>query len=176
MWLTKAFNLNFSFVKVKYKTILKTHIMKTIKLAIVALFISAASFAQSPEVKAATPVLTKQTPSLLKWDTDLHDFGTLNQGKPATYEFTFTNTSKETVLITNVRPSCGCTAANYTKTPIKPGEKGMVAATYNAASPGNFAKSITVTTSDSELPKSLTIKGKVEAAPAPAQETKTLAN
>ena len=30
---------------------------------------------------------------------------------------------KETVLITNVRPACGCTAANYTKTPIKPGEK-----------------------------------------------------
>lgn len=149
--------------------------MKTIKLAIVALFISAVSFAQSPEMKAATPVLTKQAPSLIKWDTELHDFGTLNQGKPATYEFTFTNTSKETVLITNVRPSCGCTAANYTKTPIKPGEKGMVAATYNAASPGNFAKSITVTTSDSDMPKSLTIKGKVEAAPA-VEETKTSLN
>ena len=52
----------------------------------------------------------------------------------------------------------------------------MVAATYNAASPGNFAKSITVTTSDSELPKSLTIKGKVEAAAAPAQDSKTIAN
>lgn len=149
--------------------------MKTFKLAIVALFISAASFAQTPEVKSA-PVVTKQTPSLLKWDQELHDFGNITQGKPATYEFTFTNTTKETILITNVRPSCGCTAANYTKTPIKPGEKGMVAATYNAAAAGPFTKSITVTTSDSDLPKSLTIKGKVDANPTPAQDSKTIAN
>lgn len=136
--------------------------MKTIKLSLVALFISAVSFAQTPEVKSAT--VEAKSPSELKWESEIHDFGTLAQGKPATYEFTFTNTTKETVMITNVRPSCGCTAANYTKTAIKPGEKGMVAATYNAASPGQFTKSITVTTSDSELPKSLTIKGKVDAA------------
>ncbi|WP_339835206.1 DUF1573 domain-containing protein [uncultured Flavobacterium sp.] len=148
--------------------------MKTIKLTLVALFISAASFAQTPEMKTANTV-TKQVASELKWENDMHDFGTLSQGKPATYEFTFTNTTKETILITNVRPSCGCTAANYTKTPIKPGEKGMVAATYNASAAGAFTKSITVTTSDSELPKSLTIKGKVDAAPA-VEEIKTVLN
>ena len=148
--------------------------MKTLKLTLVALFVSAISLAQSPEMKSAT-VVTNQAPSELKWESDVHDFGTLNQGKPATYEFTFTNTTKETVMITNVRPSCGCTAANYTKTAIKPGEKGMVAATYNAASAGAFTKSITVTTSDSNLPKSLTIKGKVEAAQA-VEEVKTSLN
>lgn len=149
--------------------------MKTLKLALVALFVSVASFAQTPDTKTAAPS-TKQAPSTLKWESEIHDFGTLPQGKPVTYEFTFTNTTKETVLITNVRPSCGCTAANYTKTPIKPGEKGMVAATYNAAASGAFNKSITVTTSDSETPKSLIIKGKVEAAQAPATETKTVLN
>lgn len=150
--------------------------MKTIKLTLVALFISAISFAQTVESKTATIAPAKaQTPSAIKWENDSHDFGTLEKGKPATYEFTFTNTTKETILITNVRPSCGCTAANYTKTPIKPGEKGMVAATYNAANPGAFTKSITVTTSDSETPKSLTIKGKVEA-PAAEQPAKTVAN
>lgn len=148
--------------------------MKTLKLTLVALFVSAISLAQSPEMKSATAV-TNQAPSELKWESEVHDFGTLNQGKPATYEFTFTNTTKETVMITNVRPSCGCTAANYTKTAIKPGEKGMVAATYNAASAGAFTKSITVTTSDSNLPKSLTIKGKVEAAQA-VEEVKTSLN
>jgi hypothetical protein len=148
--------------------------MKTLKLTLVALFISAVTFAQSPEMKSAT-VVAKQNPSELKWESETHDFGTLSQGKPATYEFTFTNTTKETILITTVRPSCGCTAANYTKTPIKPGEKGMVAATYNAASAGAFTKSITVSTSDSDLPKSLTIKGKVDAAPA-VEEIKTVLN
>lgn len=148
--------------------------MKTIKLTLVALFISALSFAQTVESKTAAVPAKQQTPSTIKWDNDIHDFGTLEKGKPATYEFTFTNTTKETILITNVKPSCGCTAANYTKTPIKPGEKGMVAATYNAANPGMFTKSITVTTSDSAMSKALTIKGKVEA-PA-AEPTKTSLN
>lgn len=138
--------------------------MKTFTLSLVALFISAISFAQTPATTATEVV--KQVPSELKWEKEVHDFGTLEQGKPATYEFTFTNTTKETVMITAVRPSCGCTAANYTKTPVKPGEKGMVAATYNSGAAGVFTKSITVTTSDSSIPKSLTIKGKVDAAPA----------
>lgn len=148
--------------------------MKTLKLTLVALFVSAISLAQSPETKSAQ-VVTAQVPSELKWDSDIHDFGSLEQGKPATYEFTFTNTTKETVMIKTVKPTCGCTAANYTKTAIKPGEKGMVAATYNAQSQGAFTKSITVITSDSEMPKALTIKGKVEAAPA-LEEVKTTLN
>lgn len=151
--------------------------MKTIKLVVVALFVSSISFAQTVESKVVPSAVAEnvQIPSTLKWENEIHDFGTLEKGKPATYEFTFTNTTKETVLITNVRPSCGCTAANYTKTPIKPGEKGMVAATYNASSPGMFTKSITVTTSDSTVPKSLTIKGKVEA-PATTEPAKTVLN
>ena len=51
----------------------------------------------------------------------------------------------------------------------------MVAATYNASAAGAFTKSITVTTSDSDLPKSLTIKGKVDAAPA-VEEIKAVLN
>ena len=146
--------------------------MKTLKLTLLALFISSATFAQINEVKE-TVEIAPAVPTGLKFESEVHDFGGLEKGKPATYEFTFTNTSKETIMITNVRPSCGCTAANYTKTAIKPGEKGFVAATYNAASPGAFTKSITVTTSDTSLPKSLTIKGKVEA---PTEEIKTVLN
>lgn len=156
--------------------------MKSIKLTIVALFIASASFAQvkdakiapSKEVKTETAkamqvapadVKTPATPaqSVIKWDQEMHDFGDLEKGKPATYEFSFTNNTKETILITNVRPACGCTAANYTKTPIKPGEKGMVAATFNAANVGVFQKSVTITTNENgtEAVKTLSFKGKV---------------
>lgn len=146
--------------------------MKTLKITLAALFISALTFAQTKETKPTTftveePVKSNQ-PTGLKFDKETHDFGTLQQGKPSTYEFTFVNESKETILITGVKPSCGCTAANYTKTPIKPGEKGFVAATYNAGSAGAFTKSIIVTTSDTTASKSLIIKGKVEPAAAPA--------
>jgi hypothetical protein len=148
--------------------------MKSLKLSIIALFVSYASLAQVKDAKIessktmqAAPIETK-TPaapvqSAIKWDQEIHDFGDIEKGKPVTYEFTFTNTTKETILITNVRPACGCTAANYTKTPVKPGEKGMVAATFNAASGGMFQKSVTITTTENgvEAVKTLSFKGKV---------------
>ena len=139
--------------------------MKTLKITIAALFISSLSFAQNMETKAmpAQVIEKPATSSLMKWESETHDFGDIEKGKPVTYEFTFTNTTKETILLTNVKPSCGCTAANYTKTPIKPGEKGTVEATYNAAAPGNFHKTITVTTNEEgAAPKVLIIKGSVK--------------
>ncbi|MDK2770850.1 DUF1573 domain-containing protein [Flavobacterium haoranii] len=145
--------------------------MKALKLSLVAVFVSALSFAQSVEKKptldtkkAAIETAQAQTKqSDLKWADDTHDFGEIEKGKPVSYEFTFTNTTKQTVLLTNVKPSCGCTATNYTKTPVKPGEKGTVMATYNAAAPGNFHKTVTVTTNEEgAAPKVLIIKGKVK--------------
>ena len=41
-----------------------------------------------------------------------------------------------------LKASCGCTTPNWTKGVIKPGEKGTVTATYNAASPGPFIKQL----------------------------------
>ncbi|WP_320816051.1 DUF1573 domain-containing protein [Flavobacterium sp.] len=142
--------------------------MKTLKLTIATLFISAISVAQlAPNQEAKTSIATQavktEVASGMKWQNETHDFGDLEKGKPVTYEFTFTNTTKETILLTNVKPSCGCTAANYTKTPIKPGEKGVVEATYNAAAPGDFHKTITVTTNEEgAAPKTLIIKGSVK--------------
>ncbi|MCW4469232.1 DUF1573 domain-containing protein [Flavobacterium sp. MFBS3-15] len=128
-----------------------------------------------PAVKAAATneAPKNMTPSGITWKEDSFTFGDIEKGKPVSHEFTFKNTTKQTVLITNVKAQCGCTATNYTKTPIKPGETGVVTATYNAANPGAFSKTVTVTTNDSDVNKILTIKGKViapenEAAPAPA--------
>ena len=149
---------------------LKIDSMKTLKLTLAALFVSAFTFAQSAETKtrvkaAATETVKPTKQSELKWTKETHDFGDIEKGKPVSYEFTFTNTTKQTILLTNVKASCGCTATNYTKTPIKPGEKGSVTATYNAAAPGNFHKTVTVTTNEEgAAPKVLIIKGKVEKA------------
>ena len=139
--------------------------MKTLKFTLVALFISALTFAQKVETKKsiATKQAVKPTKqSELKWDVENHNFGEIAKGKPVSYEFAFTNTTDQTIILTKVKASCGCTATNYTKTPVKPGEKGTVTATYNAAAPGNFHKTVTVTTNEEgAAPKVLIIKGKV---------------
>ena len=146
--------------------------MKTLKITLVALLISTASFAQMKSNKkaVATPTATRtaEAPksvveSQLSFEKTIHDFGTLEQGKPETYRFEFTNTTKEPIIITNVQASCGCTATDYSKTPIKPGEKGFVDARYNAGGVGPFNKSITVKTNEGDGGrKILRIKGTVE--------------
>ena len=146
---------------------LKIDSMKTLKLTLVALFVSALSFAQKVETKrSVAPEAVKPTKqSEIKWTEESHDFGQIEKGKPVSYEFAFTNTTNQTVLLTNVKASCGCTATNYTKTPVKPGETGTVTATYNAAAPGNFHKTVTVTTNEEgAAPKVLIIKGTVKKA------------
>lgn len=162
--------------------------MKTVKLLAFALLVTSVSFAQTKAngaskakpvtvtpMAAPAPVAAPvapaapQTPSQLTWETEVHDFGTIEQGKPVTYEFSFVNTTKKDVLLTNVKASCGCTTPNYTKTAVKPGEKGFVSATYNAAAGGAFHKTVTVTTSEeNSAPKIITIKGTVKVNEAPA--------
>jgi hypothetical protein len=143
--------------------------MKTVKLLAVALFMGSLSFAQTAAPAAVATPAAPQTPSQMKWEKETHEFGTIEQGKPVSYEFTFTNTTNKDVTLKDVKASCGCTATNYTKTAIKPGEKGTVTATYNAAAGGAFHKTVTVTTSEENaMPKIITIKGTVKVNEAPA--------
>ncbi|WP_312088809.1 DUF1573 domain-containing protein [Chryseobacterium sp.] len=97
----------------------------------------------------------------IKWKSETIDVGNIPQGKPKLIRFEFTNTTGKPIMIENVAPSCGCTTANYTKGEIKPGAKGFVEASYNAASAGAFTKTVTVTTSDTKTPKTLSFKGNV---------------
>jgi hypothetical protein len=92
--------------------------------------------------------------------------GQIPQNTPKPIIFEFKNTGKTAVIVTNVQGSCGCTATDYTKTPIAPGKSGTVTATYNAANPGGFTKTVSVTTNAETTVKVLTIKGTVVAAAA----------
>jgi hypothetical protein len=89
--------------------------------------------------------------------------GTIPQNTPKPIVFEFKNTGKTAVIVTNVQGSCGCTATDYTKTPIAPGKSGTVTATYNAANAGAFSKTVSVTTNAETAVKVLTIKGTVVA-------------
>lgn len=106
---------------------------------------------------------TQQDIKTMDFVEEVHDFGTIPQGKPVTNEFKFKNTGNEPIVIQNVRASCGCTTPAWTKEPVLPGKTGMVKATYNAAAAAPFTKTITITSNVGT--KTLTIKGAVEKAP-----------
>lgn len=98
----------------------------------------------------------------VSWVKESHDFGEIPQGKPVATEFAFTNEGDQPLLIADVVTSCGCTASDYTKETIAPGKSSKIKVTYNAASMGAFAKSITVNFSDATAKKILNIKGTVK--------------
>lgn len=99
----------------------------------------------------------------LKFESDKHDFGMIDEGLQAVHEFTFTNTGNAPVILSDVRASCGCTTPSWTKEPIAPGAKGSIKASYNSEGrPGNFTKSITITSNAIEPSKVVYIKGIVD--------------
>ena len=135
--------------------------MKTIKISLLALAVGLMSFSVVP-VQIQTVAKTTVA-SAINWKSDSVDVGTIPQGTPKVINFEFKNTGDKAIIITNVKPACGCTAADYTKELIAPGKVGYVKATYNAAATGSFSKTVTVTTNADDTPKVLTFKGIVTA-------------
>lgn len=104
-----------------------------------------------------------------------HDFGTIRQGRPVTYDFLFTNTGKTPLTIEHVQASCGCTTPKWSSDPVAPGKTAVITVGYNAGAEGNFEKSVTIAYNGSQT-KTIYIKGKVEKAlpSAPANSSVTL--
>jgi hypothetical protein len=111
----------------------------------------------------ANPTETDSKIAVLKFETHSLDYGTIEQNSDGKRVFNFTNEGDAPLVITNVRPSCGCTVANYTKEPIQPGESGQIEVGYDTKRLGAFNKSITVTSNAEESRKILRIKGVVVA-------------
>ncbi|WP_347065920.1 DUF1573 domain-containing protein [Flavobacterium sp. WV_118_3] len=135
--------------------------MKLIKLSVLALALGLMSFAGNPVKTNETVTVSVNAGSPIQWKSETIDLGEIPQGKPAKIDFEFKNTGKTAVIITNVKASCGCTATDYTKTPIAPNGNAKITATFNAAAKGVFTKTVTVTTNAEEAPKVLVFKGTV---------------
>lgn len=101
-----------------------------------------------------------------------HSFGKIKQNVPATYVFTFKNTSSAPVIIESAIAGCGCTTPDYPKGVIPKGGSNTIKVTYNAASMGSFTKQVTVKVAKVAEPIVLTIDGEVVGADA-ATKAKT---
>ncbi len=107
-----------------------------------------------------------------------YDFGKIPQGKPVTHVFDVVNNGKDSLKISNVQASCGCTTPEWERNKIQAaGEKTNINVGYNAAAEGPFTKSITITYNGTQT-KQITIKGEVWKTPASSapenKELKTL--
>lgn len=92
---------------------------------------------------------------------EINDFGKIPQDVAVKTTFEFTNIGKEPLIISDVKPSCQCTAPEWPKEPIAPGKSAKITVGYNAKAVGQFSKTVTITSNARTNPKVITIKGEV---------------
>lgn len=130
--------------------------MKHFFTAAAVVLASSFAFAQEANTNAPQISFTQET----------IDYGNIKKDANGEREFTFKNTGKEPLIITNCVGSCGCTVPVWPKTPIAPGEKASIKVKYDTRRVGRFQKTVTVTSNAGTPTKVLTIKGNVEDVPA----------
>lgn len=138
---------------------------KVIYASFFLLSISLSAVAQNEKdapVKEKPAVAPNPNAAEISFETEVHDFGTLPYGGDGSYDFKFTNSGKEPLVITNARGSCGCTVPSWPKEPILKGHTGMIHVQYDTKRPGPFTKTVTVSSNAKTAEKVVTIKGNVE--------------
>jgi hypothetical protein len=116
-------------------------------------------FAISLAGKAQTA--TNETAPVMSFEKTVHDYGTIKKGSEGSYDFVFTNTGKEPLILSKPRSNCGCTVPDWPQEPIMPGQSNKIKVTYNTALVGPINKQVTIISNASNSPIVLQIKGAV---------------
>jgi hypothetical protein len=108
------------------------------------------------------PARAVSTPRI-EIDNEQRDMGTVPKGEKIDVVFNVKNTGGEDLIISDARPSCGCTVASFDKV-IKPGQAGKIEAAIDTQNfQGPIVKSVTVVSNDPTRPQlNLTIKANVK--------------
>lgn len=85
--------------------------------------------------------------------TPKHDFGKVKSSDVVRHDFVITNRGNETLIVTDVQPTCGCTVAETWDREIPPGKTGKIPVEFNPANfDGKVTKTITVLTNETGAP------------------------
>lgn len=102
----------------------------------------------------------------IKFDESSYDFGKIMQDSENEKVFSFTNTGKEPLIISNAKGSCGCTVPQYPKEPIAPGETGEIKVVYKPGKQKNKQnKTVTITANTKPEKTVLSISADVQTEP-----------
>lgn len=83
----------------------------------------------------------------IQWvDSVVQNVGTINQGAVIEIKWRFKNSGDKPLIISNVRPGCGCTGAEGPKEPVAPGGEGVITGKFDSEHyPGPQRKQVFVT-------------------------------
>lgn len=64
--------------------------------------------------------------AFLKIEKPLYKFGFVKQGTIVQIRYAFQNSGSDTLRISDIKVTCGCTVADFPEYPIPPGESGVL--------------------------------------------------
>ncbi|SHH93830.1 Protein of unknown function [Chryseobacterium oranimense] len=116
----------------------------------------------SAETAAAAPVSNQPLTSVALSESNF-DFGNIKKGDKVEHVYEITNTGKNPLVISEVKPGCGCTAPDFTKDPILPGKKGKITLHFDSSSfDGNVQKYADVFANVDKAPIKLTFTANIQ--------------
>ena len=117
------------------------YILKSIFLFILVLNLSTA-FSQSAKGKTVAKSIPKKGVHMT-FDKETIPLGKMKKGDKRTFDYHFTNTGTETIEI-EIVSGCDCTTLDWTRKPIKPGERGTVNVIFDSKEKEVTEKSVDV--------------------------------
>src|SRR5690606_12462611 len=122
----------------------------------------------SPAITPTVQPVTEEKPEgplpKFQFATIDHDFGTVSEGQVVEYTYKFENTGDAPLIIQNAQGSCGCTASDWTKTPVPVGGTGFVTAKFDTNGRPNIQNK-TVTVTANTYPKQTVLRFKAMVTP-----------
>ena len=109
------------------------------------------------------PVVNPESKAILTLESDVVDYGTIDQGSEPLRVAKFKNTGTEPLIISGAKGSCGCTVPNWPKEPIMPGESSQIEIRYDTKRTGAINKTVTVTSNDPKGNVTIKVIGTINA-------------
>jgi hypothetical protein len=93
----------------------------------------------------------------------VYNAGKVAVGEVISAKFDVENTGDEPLILSDVKGTCGCTVADWSKDPIAPGEKGFVKARVNTSGfqTGPVTKSITMLSNTTPAQTTVVVKANI---------------
>ena len=108
----------------------------------------------------------------INFDKNLHDFGEIQNGTAVETVFSYTNSGRSPLVVTDIKSTCGCTVPQgWSKEPLMPGESSQFSVKFNGKGANKVSKTITLTTNTEKGREQVRITAFVKPdpnAPAPA--------
>lgn len=103
-------------------------------------------------------------PTEISFEQMDYDFGTVKEGDQVKHTYKFKNTGDKSLILINVKGSCGCTVPeDWPKNPIEPGGTGEIKVVFDSQDRvGNVRKNVRVEANTNPSLSILTLSGVVE--------------